>query len=137
MIRRAIGAAVAMVVILVAALPAEAGGWGWRGPRVGVFVGPGFWGPPLLAPPFWYGLGLAYPYYRPLYAPPVYSPPVVVERPAPVYTQQQQYYWYYCRESGTYYPYVKECPAGWMKVVPPSELPGDPGPSGSSGTRPQ
>lgn len=63
--------------------------------------------------------------------PRVYSPPLVVEpiypqrpvivrpsvSPAPVYAQQQDY-WYYCADAGSYYPYVQSCPAGWMKVLP-------------------
>jgi hypothetical protein len=35
--------------------------------------------------------------------------------PAP---SQASSYWYYCEASRTYYPYVKECPAGWLRVVP-------------------
>jgi hypothetical protein len=27
-------------------------------------------------------------------------------------------YWYYCRNPQGYYPYVKRCPSGWMRVVP-------------------
>ncbi len=27
-------------------------------------------------------------------------------------------YWYFCRGSNQYYPYVKECPGGWQKVLP-------------------
>ena len=27
-------------------------------------------------------------------------------------------YWYYCSNPQGYYPYVKECPAGWQKVAP-------------------
>lgn len=27
-------------------------------------------------------------------------------------------YWYYCRDVNAYYPYVKECPGGWVPVVP-------------------
>jgi hypothetical protein len=27
-------------------------------------------------------------------------------------------YWYYCQKPQGYYPYVQECPTGWMKVVP-------------------
>ena len=74
---------------------------------VGVVIGP-YWGP-------WY------------YPPPYYYPPVIIERPAPpVYIEQIQPtetaaktdYWYYCQSRGGYYPYVKECPDGWMKVVP-------------------
>jgi hypothetical protein len=79
-------------------------GWGgWR---------PGWWGP-------------AYPYY-PYY--PYYSaPPVVVERQPQVYVQQNQQesgYWYYCQNPEGYYPYVKSCPGGWMKVVPDTVPPG-------------
>jgi hypothetical protein len=45
---------------------------------------------------------------------------VIREEPT-VYVQQEQeepQYWYYCQESQAYYPYVKDCPGGWMKVVP-------------------
>jgi hypothetical protein len=74
--------------------------------RGGFWIGPG-WGP---------GWG-PYPYYSP--------PPVIIERPRVEYYMQQlpeQYeepaYWYYCRKPEGYYPYVKQCPDGWMKVVP-------------------
>jgi hypothetical protein len=48
---------------------------------------------------------------------------VVIQEQAPVYDQEtaqpaEQYYWYYCPDSKTYYPYVKQCSTGWMKVVP-------------------
>jgi len=73
---------------------------------------------------FWIGIGIpVWPWWGPYYYPP-YSAPVVIQQQAPVYEQQapqgeaQQYYWYYCPESKTYYPYVKQCPSGWMKVVP-------------------
>jgi len=77
------------------------------GPRVhfGVMIGPA-WSP-------WY------------YPPPVYYPPVVIERSPPVYVEQpaaapapQTSYWYFCPEAQGYYPYVKECPGGWQKVLP-------------------
>ena len=51
---------------------------------------------------------------------PVYSPPVAVES-SPAYVQtdtQPQQYWSYCQDAQAYYPYVKECPAGWLQVVP-------------------
>ncbi len=32
--------------------------------------------------------------------------------------QHPQGTWYYCAESKTYYPYVKECPGGWQRVTP-------------------
>ncbi|WP_305073452.1 hypothetical protein [Propionivibrio sp.] len=78
---------------------------------VGVVIGP-YWGP-------WY-----YPPH-PYYYPPYY-PPVVIEQPAPpVYIEQQPMetatpsgYWYYCQSPEGYYPDVRECPGGWLKVLP-------------------
>jgi hypothetical protein len=63
------------------------------------------------------------PFYYPssgYYTPPLpASPPVYIEQePAPPSPVQQPYYWYYCADSKTYYPYVKECPGGWQPVVP-------------------
>lgn len=71
----------------------------------------------------WYGS----PYYSPYY----YYPPssVVVVPQAQTYIQQdpppaaaapapQTGYWYYCADAQAYYPYVKECPAGWQRVTP-------------------
>ena len=82
----------------------------WRG---SIWVGPLWWG----TGPWWE----PYPYYA--------APPVVIQQPAPIYEQQAplsqepQYYWYFCADSKAYYPYVKECPGGWLKVVPPPESP--------------
>ena len=88
--------------------------------RFGVVVGPG-WGPYYSPYPY------SYPYPRPYYYPP-YAP-VVVERTPPVYIEQAPAvtvappaattnYWYYCAATRAYYPYVKECPGGWMQVLP-------------------
>lgn len=95
---------------------------------VGVVIGP-VWGPWYYPPRPYYP---PYPYYGPY----PYYPPVVIEsRPPPVYIEQApaqtapvapaapvmsapSQYWYYCAASRGYYPYVKECPAGWQKVVP-------------------
>src|SRR5690606_32082454 len=62
------------------------------------------------------------------YSPPHYhthSRTIVVERQPEVYVQRtvspapaQQEYWYYCPDSGTYYPYVQTCPSPWLQVVP-------------------
>ena len=93
---------------------------GWRGHRVyrgpGAYWGPrtswnlGFyWGGPLVVGPPWYPYG----YYSP--------PPVIVQQQPPVYVEPEQRsdnYWYYCQNPQGYYPYVKSCPDGWMKVVP-------------------
>lgn len=76
--------------------------------RTRVFIGGGFW----WGPPWWWGP--AYPVYS--------APPVVVQGEPPVYTQQGQSptYWYYCPNPAGYYPYITECPAGWLTVVPPA-----------------
>jgi hypothetical protein len=98
------------VVVFATALPAVAHG------RVGIWIGPG-WGP------WWWGPA-AYPYpYYDYYV----QRPVVIQQQEPVYYQStqpaQQYYWYFCPDSNTYYPYVKQCPSGWLKVIPPSTPP--------------
>ena len=95
-----------MAVLLLSAAAGQAArihGGIWIGP----VWGPGWWGPP-------------YPYY-PYYA----QPPVVIQQqPAPeIYVQpppqaEEPSYWYYCQDPKGYYPYVKQCPNGWMKVVP-------------------
>lgn len=104
--RRSLGIVLAVfVLVLGAALPGEAH---WRG---GVWIGP-VWGPG------WWGPAYSYPY-------PYYSaPPVVIQQQPQEYVYQsrpqtgEQQYWYYCAESKAYYPYVKRCPSGWMKVIP-------------------
>ena len=71
--------------------------------------------------PWYYGYP-GYAYYPPAYYyPPVSysSPPVYVER-GDAYTPSEQAsgYWYFCPEAKAYYPYVKQCAAGWQKVSP-------------------
>lgn len=117
-----------LVLLLGYSLPGQAH---FRG---GVWIGPGWgwgpgWGPGWVAP---YGYG--YPYYT--------SPPVVIQQQPQEYVHQpaaqpeEQQYWYYCSEAKGYYPYVKKCPSGWMKVVPtptqtPTPVPAPPaGPEG-------
>ncbi len=92
-------------------------GWGYRG-----WWGPGPWG----YRPYW-GSGVYFAAPPIVVAPPVAYPssPVVIQQaptvpsPAP----QPEQYWYYCQDSQAYYPYVKECPRGWMKVVPQAQPP--------------
>ncbi len=71
-------------------------------------------------------LGPLYPYY-PYYPYNYYgAPPVVIQQQPPAYVQgnpDPSSYWYYCQDSQAYYPYVKECPGGWMKVVPEATPP--------------
>jgi hypothetical protein len=99
-----------------------------HGARVGVFVGA-----PLFFSPF---------YYPPAYYPPVYpryyyypsavagpaSAPVYIEQSAgegvpPAAAAEGGGYWYYCRDSQTYYPYVQQCASAWERVVPNSAPP--------------
>lgn len=52
------------------------------------------------------------------------SPTVYIEQgAAPPEQMQQPYYWYYCADSKTYYPYVDDCPGGWQQVVPDTTPP--------------
>jgi hypothetical protein len=72
---------------------------------------------------FHFGVPLGYYYYPPpvyYYYPPA---PVVVQPPAPpVYMERSDVIpetagtWFFCRESNSYYPYVRECPGGWQRV---------------------
>lgn len=67
-----------------------------------------------------YGYGSAYG-YAPVVAAPVAPPPVYVQRQDVVHVQSQPQasnYWHYCRSPEGYYPYVKNCPGGWLQVVP-------------------
>jgi Spy/CpxP family protein refolding chaperone len=108
------------------------GGWHGGG-GVGVVIGPGVgWGDP-------WGWGPPGPYYGYPYdgSPSYLAPPVLVQAAPPVDIQQeapapQAYLWYYCQNPPGYYPYVKDCPAGWMTVVPPMGA----GPPGTRQARP-
>ena len=81
--------------------------------EVGVYVGP-YWGPWYAPPPYYY------PPQPQVVVVPQAPPPTYIEnRQAPAETAQQ--YWYYCRSAKGYYPYVKECPDGWQKVLPQPE----------------
>lgn len=110
--------ALALFLILLGAIASEpvlAHGHFHGHARFGVFIG---------GPAFWPG----YYYPPPYYYPPYYYPPVVaVPSSPPVYIEQgssqaapapSQSYWYYCTDAKAYYPYVKECPGGWQRVVP-------------------
>ena len=87
-----------------------------------------------------FGFHLGFPIFAPWYyvPPPVYPypppvvhipPPVVQHIPAPsppAYVERSEaqagpppeYYWYYCRDSDAYYPYVRQCPTEWQRVSP-------------------
>ncbi len=114
-----------LAVLLAVALPpvAEAGN-GHSNTRV--YIGGSFWlGPPAWGPAY-YGPGYWGPRYY--YPPPAYyAPAPVIVQPAPQYverTQPDADYWYYCENPRGYYPYVRTCPGGWMRVVPDTVPPG-------------
>ena len=75
----------------------------------GIWFGPG-WGP------WWWGFPY-YPYYP--------ETSLIIQEQPPAYVQptpqpEEQYYWYFCPNPQGYYPYVKKCPKGWLKVIPPA-----------------
>jgi len=103
------------------------GGYYWSG-YGGVVIGGPYWGASWYSPYY-------YPYYYPWY--PNYYPYYPYATEVTVPSRPQEYIersrerssprasgvWYFCPESNTYYPYVRECPDGWQKVPaqPPSE----------------
>ncbi len=76
--------------------------------------------------PFYYGsFGYRDPFFYPPYC--AYPPTVMLPSAPSVYIEQQEtatptqpqiQYWYFCQNPEGYYPYVKECPDGWLQVVP-------------------
>lgn len=94
------------------------GGHGWHG-GIGVSIWPAW-------DPWWWG----YPYYPYYPYNPYYPAPYTVAPQEPEeYIQQDQpqstepVYWYFCKDPEGYYPYIKKCPKGWLRVVPPSVPP--------------
>ena len=100
--------AVLVLSAVLAGAMASAPALAWHNGRVhfGVFIGGPFY--PWYYPPYYY--------YPPVVTVPV-APPTYVEQGS-ARTAPPQSYWYYCAESKTYYPYVKECPGGWQRVTP-------------------
>jgi hypothetical protein len=94
---------------------------------IGVVIGPA-WGPWYAPPRYYYPpYHYSYPYAYTYPAPVIIenrAPPVYIEQPvAPAVSTAQAdaaptQYWYYCAAGKGYYPYVKECPSGWQKVLP-------------------
>jgi hypothetical protein len=108
-------AAVAVAAVALLATSASAwshDGWRYRG-RSSVHLGFSFGGP-IYGPPVWYPAP-AYVYPPAVVIPP--APRVYIERDAPVVLHDNAPgYWYYCRESDTYYPYVRDCAGPWERV---------------------
>jgi len=105
-------------LLAVASLLAASEAFAWGRARVGIFVGGPYWGP-YWGPSYYYPP--PYYYYPPAPAP---QPQEYIERIDP----SEQGYWYYCEQGKGYYPYVKECAAGWKRVSPtPAPTPGSGG----------
>lgn len=113
--------ATALALFGVLASTAAMADYHGHGGRVhfGISIGVPVFGPRYYPAPYY-----AYPYAYPA---PVYAYPPVVVQPStpPVYIEQgavaaapaqAQNDWYYCAESGAYYPYVTQCLAGWQRV---------------------
>jgi hypothetical protein len=85
-----------------------------------VSIGWPWWGYSWYYPYYYPYYPYYYPYYSPYYYPPAVSAPstpeVYLEKSAPEPSSEPEAVWYYCPESKTYYPYVKECPGGWQTV---------------------
>lgn len=96
-----------LVLLLTCPTPSEAGGRVFFSFNIPLWVGPGWWGQPYYSYP----------------TPPVViqQSPVVSQQPAP--PPQAPTYWYYCQNPQGYYPYIRQCPTGWMQVVPPTTPP--------------
>ena len=86
---------------------------------------------PVLAHGVRFGIGIGVPLYPPAwyYPPPAYyyPQPMVVQSQPPVYLERApaqaapapaDQYWYYCADTQTYYPYVKQCASPWQRVSP-------------------
>lgn len=92
--------------------------WVWHYPPPVRFYPPYQPYPPY---PYYYGPSqYPYPYYYDYPTPPVLSaPPQYIEKDAGAQSPANPPgYWYYCRKPDGYYPYVRECPAGWERVAP-------------------
>lgn len=111
-------AALAALLAMALASGAQAQRWGHShshsrvvvGVGVGFPIGWGYW-------PYWQ-YPQPYSYYPRIGVPA--EPVIYVEKgdgdPAP--GQDPSQFWYFCRDSNTYFPYVKECPTPWQRVVP-------------------
>ena len=106
---------VSFIAVTAMAMIMAASSFSYARVGVGIVVGPG-WGP-------WWGW--PYPYYS--YYAPAPSPVIIQEGPETYIQRQPQAeessYWYFCRDPKGYYPYVKKCPSGWQRIVPPSASP--------------
>lgn len=94
----------------------SSGFWG------GSYYNPGFFGPGL------YGyrtFGYTDPFFTPYYtyprtvvAPSPPRPPAYIQQQTPQRTESITSYWHYCKDPEGYYPHIKDCPGGWLRVAP-------------------
>ncbi|MBS1143909.1 MAG: hypothetical protein H6R14_1315 [Proteobacteria bacterium] len=101
-----------LLATLMAGVVSDASAHGVRG-RVGVYIGGPVWGP-------WYPAPYYYPPPQVIVVPPP-QPQVYIEQSQESAPESGQQYWYFCKSAQGYYPYVKECPGGWQKVLPQPE----------------
>ncbi len=110
------------------------GGGGWHGGgRVGIYLGVPFgfnygyypysyYGSPYYGVPNYYSTAPAY--YSPMQSAPIYTEqsddPQISAQVAPKNSAQatEGSWWYYCADTKAYYPYVNQCPGGWLRVSP-------------------
>jgi hypothetical protein len=105
-------AALATFVVVSGILVAQAATAHGSRVHLGVAIG---------GPAFWYYPSPYYPwphyYYPPVVTVPA-TPPVYVERSDESAERPASSYWYYCPDTKTYYPYVKQCASPWQRVEP-------------------
>jgi hypothetical protein len=96
------------------------GGWhhGSGFGHFGAFIGGTIVAGALLAP--WYYPGPYYTSYPTVVEVVPSAPTAYVEQPYPAQSAAPDTgaWWYYCNESKTYYPYVRECASPWQRVAP-------------------
>lgn len=115
--------AAALALLMIAVFASESALAHGRRGRIGLGF---YFGAPIVAAPYYYPRYYSPYYYPGYYYPPYYVPPPVtyIERapaPAPQTSPSAPAlpeYWFYCRESNAYYPYVGQCAGGWERVTP-------------------
>jgi hypothetical protein len=72
----------------------------------------------MIGAPLGWGWHHHYPYHRERVIVERPGPTVYVEKDADGVARDADQYWYYCPDSETYYPYVKQCASPWHRVEP-------------------
>jgi len=114
----------AAVFGFTASVPSLAHYQHYRGPRVGVYVGapwygPAFYPPPVYYPPYPYGAVVVVPSTPATYVERVIvEPQTATANPSTPSAPMQTQWWYYCKDSQSYYPQVQQCSSPWQLVAP-------------------